>query len=56
MPAKKYADHARLSQRWPRDLLEDVRAAAESKGWDTTQWLQEVARDALRRQKRREAA
>lgn len=53
MPAQKYDSPVRLSQRWPGELLDAVQAAAAERGWDATQWLQEAAREVLRRQKRR---
>lgn len=54
MPAQKYAEAARLSQRWPSDLLEAVDAAARERGWTATQWLQEAARGEIKRQARRQ--
>lgn len=53
MPAQKYDSPVRLSQRWPRALLDAVEAAAAVKGWNATQWLQEAARDGLTRDARR---
>jgi hypothetical protein len=53
MPAAKYTEPVRLSQRWPADLLRAVEAAAAERGWNATQWLQEAAKAELRRQKRR---
>ena len=50
MPAKKYDEPVRLSQRWPKWLLEAVATAAEEKGQNSTQWLQEVAKASLTRQ------
>ena len=55
MPAKKYADSGRLSQRWPDALLDAIVKAAESRGWTATQWLQEAAKGEIKRQWRREA-
>lgn len=56
MPAKKYEEPVRLSQRWPETLLRAVEAAAADRGWNATQWLQEAARNELKRQARKPQA
>ena len=56
MPASKYSDAVRLSQRWPRALLAAVEAAADERGWNATQWLQDAAKSALNREKRKARA
>lgn len=56
MPAQIYDEPVRLSQRWPKALLDAVEAAAAQRGWNATQWLQEAAREQIRRQARRPAA
>lgn len=53
MPARKYDTSARLSQRWPRALLDAVEASATARGWTATQWLQEAAKNALKSEKRK---
>jgi len=53
MPTK-YIDRARLSQFWPRALLDQITASANAIGWNATQWLQEAARDQIKRQAKTE--
>lgn len=55
MPTQKYDEPVRLSQRWPRALLEAVQSAAALRGWDATQWLQEAAKAEIRREKAKAA-
>lgn len=56
MPAPKYDHPVRLpGQWWPDALVQDAKAAARRRGWNMTQWLQEAARDALKRQTKRES-
>lgn len=47
---KKYQTPKRLSQMWPLWLHEAMETAAQERGQDATEWLQEVAKSALTRQ------
>lgn len=40
----------RLSQRWPRNVLEDMALAAEAKDQTTTDWLIDAAQEKMKRQ------
>jgi hypothetical protein len=56
MPAQKYDEPVRLpGQWWPDALLQTAREAAKRRGWNLTQWMQEAARNEIRRQHAREA-
>ena len=56
MPSTKKREPSkdRLSQRWPESLLKKIDEAAAAKGWNTTAWLQEAAKEKIRREARKE--
>lgn len=56
MPATQYDSPVRLpGQWWPQELVAASKAAAKARGWNYTQWLQEAAREQLRREARKAA-